>query len=122
LHSSVHKSNDAFGESSFLFATSKRDDRRSAIHALLEKPHFSPAVSPPPCQVRWCVFAFRVMFRRAQTRAALRIAPPKRRWYKDRAAIQATKNVQAIAGYRGTHAREQHMLAKSTGSRRASLF
>jgi hypothetical protein len=33
-------------------------------------------------------------------------------WYKDRAAIQATKNVRAIAGYRGTHPRKI-MLATS---------
>jgi hypothetical protein len=67
-------------------------------------------------------FAFRVMFHRMQTRAAPCVAPPKRRWYKDRAAIQATKNVRAIAGYRGTHAGEQHMLAKSAGSRGAQLL
>ncbi|HEY6894573.1 MAG TPA: hypothetical protein VI258_10415 [Rhodanobacteraceae bacterium] len=41
---------------------------------------------------------FRVMFRRVETRAAHRVAPPQGHWYKDRAAIQATANCPGDCG------------------------
>jgi hypothetical protein len=53
-----------------------------------------------------------VMFRRLQTRAASCVAPPKRHWYKDRAAIQATRKSPGDCGVSGhasakIHARER---------------
>jgi hypothetical protein len=71
----------------------------------LRKHRCSPAISPRLCQESAHFLRSCVMFRAAQTRAAPCIAPPMGHWYKDRAAIQATKNVRAIAGYRGTHPR-----------------
>jgi hypothetical protein len=58
----------------------------------------SPAISSPLCQEQGAFLAFvRDVLSRANTRPAF-VAPPLGHWYKDRAAIQATKNVQAIAG------------------------
>jgi DNA-binding protein HU-beta len=40
----------------------------------------------------------RVLFRRVETRAAHRVAPPLGHWYKDRAAIQATAECPGDCG------------------------